>query len=247
MFVGTVVNALAVLCGSLLGMLLSRLGRRVSQGPAEHSLGKRLQAILIQGVALCVVYLGFSGSLQGRNSLIAIVSMVLGGLVGESLDLDGRLQDLGQWVQEKTARFQSSQGGSVAEGFVTASLIYCVGAMAITGALQDGLTQNHETLFAKSLLDGISSIVYGASLGIGVTFSALSILLYQGAIALAASWLEPLLTGAASGGGAVLAEMNCVGSLLIAAIGLNMLGVTKIKVMNLVPGMFLPILLCRWL
>ena len=130
---------------------------------------------------------------------------------------------------------------SIADGFVTASLLFCVGAVAIVGALNDGLTGNHDMLFAKSLLDGISSIVFGASLGLGVAFSAVAIFIYQGSIALLASFLQPLLNDA------VIAEMTCVGSLLIVALSLNMLGLTKIKVMNLVPAIFLPILLCMFM
>ena len=128
---------------------------------------------------------------------------------------------------------------SVSEGFVTASLLFCVGAMAIVGALQDGLTGDHSTLFAKALLDGISAIIFGASLGIGVSFSAAAVFLYQGIIAVLASFLSPLL------GDAVIAEMTCVGSLLILALGTNLLNVTKIKVMNLVPAVFFPILFCQ--
>ena len=193
----------------------------------------------MQGVALCVMYLGISGCLEGNNSLIAILSMVLGALIGELLDLDKRMRSLGDWVQKRTEHLVTNGGqASISEGFVTASLLFCVGAMAIVGALQDGLTGDHSTLFAKSLLDGISSIVFGASLGLGVAFSAVAILLYQGSISLLASFLQPYL------GDAVIAEMTCVGSLLIVALSLNMLGLTKIKVMNLVPAIFLPILLC---
>lgn len=185
------------------------------------------------------MYLGISGSLKGQNSLITILSMVAGAVIGELLDLDKRMRALGDWVQKKTERLALGSGGaSISEGFVTASLLFCVGAMAIVGALQDGLTGDHSTLFAKSLLDGISSIVFGASLGLGVCFSAVAVLLYQGAIAILASFLAPFL------GDAVIAEMTCVGSLLIVALSLNMLGLTKIKVMNLVPAIFLPILLC---
>ena len=165
--------------------------------------------------------------------------MVLGALIGELLDLDKRMRSLGDWVQKRTEHLVTNGGqASISEGFVTASLLFCVGAMAIVGALQDGLTGDHSRLFAKSLLDVISSIVFGASLGLGVAFSAVAILLYQGSISLLASFLQPYL------GDAVIAEMTCVGSLLIVALSLNMLGLTKIKVMNLVPAIFLPILLC---
>lgn len=242
MLTGTLVNTLAVLAGSVVGLLLTWLASRFSQVLPAGSvrLGERLQTIIMQGVALCVMYLGISGSLQGQNSLIAILSMVLGAILGEILDLDRRMQSLGEWVQKKTERLALGGGKtSISEGFVTASLLFCVGAMAIVGALQDGLTGDHSTLFAKSLLDGISSVVFAASLGVGVMFSAAAILIYQGLIAVAASFLSPFL------GDAVIAEMTCVGSLLIVALSLNMLNLTKIKVMNLVPAIFLPILLCR--
>lgn len=241
MLTGTLVNAAAILAGSLLGMLLTWLAGHFSTLlPAGSALlAERLKTIIMQGVALCVMYLGISGCLEGNNSLIAILSMVLGALIGELLDLDKRMRSLGDWVQKRTEHLVTNGGqASISEGFVTASLLFCVGAMAIVGALQDGLTGDHSTLFAKSLLDGISSIVFGASLGLGVAFSAVAILLYQGSISLLASFLQPYL------GDAVIAEMTCVGSLLIVALSLNMLGLTKIKVMNLVPAIFLPILLC---
>ena len=242
MLTGTIVNALAILAGSAAGMLLTWLAGRFSGVLPAGSvkLGERLQTIIMQGVALCVLYLGISGSLDGQNTLIAILSMVLGAILGELLDLDRRMRSLGDWVQKKTERLALGSGNaSVSEGFVTASLLFCVGAMAIVGALQDGLTGDHSTLFANALLDGISAIVFGASLGIGVAFSAVAVFLYQGIIAVLASFLSPFL------GDAVIAEMTCVGSLLIIALGTNMLNVTKIKVMNLVPAIFLPILLCR--
>jgi hypothetical protein len=166
--------------------------------------------------------------------------MVIGAIIGELLDLDLRMRHLGDWVQEKTKRLSLGGGkASISDGFVTASLLFCVGAMAIVGALNDGLTGDHSMLFAKSMLDGISSIVFSASLGIGVAFSAVAIFLYQGIIAVLASFLSPLLDP-----NTVIPEMTCVGSLLIVALGLNMLDLTKIKVMNLVPAIFLPILLC---
>ena len=242
MLTGTIVNALAILAGSVAGILLSRLaGHFSSVLPASAiKLGERLQTIIMQGIALCVLYLGISGSLDGQNTLITILSMYLGALIGAVLDLDRRMQALGNWVQRRTEGLVPAHGKvSVSEGFVTTSLLFCVGAMAIVGALQDGLTGDHSTLFAKALLDGISAIIFGASLGIGVSFSALAVLLYQGLIAVLASFLSPLLSEA------VIAEMTCVGSLLILALGTNLLNVTRIKVMNLVPAVFFPILLCR--
>ena len=243
MLIGSIVNGLAIMAGASFGMLLTFLAGRFSSLLPSNSatLGQRLQTIIMQGASLCVFYLGVSGSLKGQNSLLVILSMVIGALIGELLDLDKRIQQLGDLVQKKTARLSSGGASNISDGFVTASLLFCVGAMAIVGALNDGLTGDHSVLFAKSLLDGIIAIVFGASLGLGVAFSGIAVFLYQGIIALLASFLAPLL------GDVVIAEMTCVGSLMIIAISLNMLGLTKIKVMNLVPAILPPILLCRFM
>lgn len=236
MLIGTTVNALAILAGSAVGLFFAHAARR---GTGGSGLGERLRTTLMNGVALCVLYIGVSGCLDGQSTLTAIISMVLGALVGETLDLDRRMQVLGDWVQEKTKRLPLGGSSSVSEGFVTASLLFCVGAMAIVGSLQDGLTGDHSTLFAKALLDGVSAVVFASSLGVGVAFSAVAVFLYQGCIAALASLISPLLDSA------VIAEMTCVGSLLIIALSLNMLGITKIKVMNLTPACLMPILICR--
>lgn len=242
MLTGTIVNALAVLIGSAAGLLLAFLAKRFSRllptGSAD--LGDRLQTIIMQGLALCTMYIGISGSLKGQNTLIAIISIALGALIGELLDLDKWVHRLGDWFQRKLAKV-AGENSPISEGFVTASLLFCVGAMSIVGSLDSGLSGNHTTLYAKSLLDGISSIVFSASMGIGVALSIIVILLYQGSIAMLASVLAPLLSDA------VIAEMSCVGSLLIIAISLNMLKITNIKVMNLIPAIFLPILLCTFM
>ncbi len=243
MLTGTIINTLTVVAGSLVGLIIKWGVGRAAQRPAEKAgsgIGQRLQTLIMQGVALCVMYIGISGSLEGSNTLVTIISMAVGAVIGELLDLDRRMQQLGEWVQKKTARLvKGGDGASVSEGFVTATLLFCVGAMAIVGALENGLTGNYDTLKAKSVLDGISSIVFASSLGIGVTFSAVGVFLYQGAISLLASFLSPLLSEV------VIAEMTCMGSLLITALSFNMLGITKIKVMNLVPAIFLPIILCQ--
>lgn len=241
MLLGTFVNTATVLIGSSAGLLLRWLMGQLSDRAAQtNRLGDKLQTTIMQGLALCTLYMGISGTFRGNNSLIAILSIAIGALIGELLDLDGAMQRLGSWVQKKLSRLPESLGGTtIAEGFVTASLLFCVGAMTIVGALNSGLTGNHDMLFAKSLLDGISSIVFSASLGIGVALSAVVILVYQSAITLAASALAPFLSDAA------ISEMTCTGSLVIMAISLNMLGVTKIKVMNLLPAIFIPILLIR--
>lgn len=227
MLMGSVVNAAAIVAGCLAGMLLGKL------------IPDHLSTAITKGIALCVFYIGVDGMLAGSNALIAILSIVLGVVIGELLDLDKRVYLLGDWVEKKFAKGGSK--GSLSEGFVSASLLFCVGAMAIMGALDSGLTGDHSTLYAKSMLDGITSIVYGSTMGIGVALSGAAVFLYQGFITLCASFVEPLLTET------VIAEMKCVGSILIVGLSLNMLGCTKIRVMNYVPAVFFPILLCLFL
>lgn len=237
---GTIVNALAVLTGSAAGLLLAWLGRHFSSRfhTSPSDLSERLQTIIMQGLALCTLYIGISGALKGQNTLVAIISIAIGALLGELMNLDRRIHNLGDWIQKKMSRFTRDSNTPISEGFVTASLLFCVGAMAIVGSLDSGLTGNHDTLYAKSLLDGISSIVFSVSLGFGVALSAAAVFLYQGSITLMASFLQPLLSDY------VIGEMGCVGSLLIIAISLNMLKITNIKVMNLIPAIFLPMVLC---
>lgn len=224
---GTLVNAAAIVAGSLVGVLLGRF------------IPERLSSAVEKGVSLCVFYIGVDGMLAGEKTLVAILSIVLGALIGEGLRLDDRIHALGDWVERRFGGKQ--QKTPLSEGFVSASLLFCVGAMAIMGALDSGLTLDHSTLYAKSTLDGITSIVYSSAMGIGVALSALPVLLYQGLIALLASVIEPYLTAA------VILEMKCVGSILIVGLSLNMLGLTKLKVMNYVPAVFLPVLLSRFL
>ena len=224
---GTIVNSAAIVAGSIAGLLLGKF------------IPERFSDAMEKGAALCVLYIGVDGMLAGENTLVAILSIAIGAILGELLQLDEHMHQLGDWVERKFGGKGSKT--SLSEGFVTASLLFCVGAMAIMGALDSGLTGDHSTLYAKALLDGIISVVYASTLGIGVALSAIPIFLYQGAIALGASFLAPYLTEA------VILEMKCVGSILILGLSLNMLGLTKIKVMNYVPAVFLPILLCRFL
>ena len=169
----------------------------------------------------------------------SIVIDSIGAILGELLQLDEHMHQLGDWVEQKFGGKGSKT--SLSDGFVTASLLFCVGAMAIMGALDSGLTGDHTTLYAKSTLDGIIRATNRLMCGRTIVLSAIPIFLYQGAIALGASFLAPYLTEA------VILEMKCVGSILILGLSLNMLGLTKIKVMNYVPAVFLPILLCRFL
>ena len=223
--IGAIVNTLAAVVGGLLGSLLKK------------GIPERFADLVQKGLALCVLYIGIKGSLVGTNTLVTILSLVLGAILGELLDIDRGIERLGAWAQRKL-----SKGGSrLGEGFVTASLLFCVGSMAVVGSLQSGLTGNHETIFTKSMLDFVSAIILASSLGLGVCLSGAFVLVYQGAIVLLARWAAPVLSDY------VVAEMSCAGSLLIVALGLNMLGIAKIKVANLLPAMFLPIVLCLFM
>lgn len=221
---GTFVNTGAVIIGALIGLLLKK------------GLSERIADTVMKGLGLCTLYMGISGALQGENTLLVILSMVIGTVIGEGLDLETRIDQLGKWVEKKFQKREKAKV-SIAEGFVTASLLFCVGAMAIVGSLQSGLTGNHEMIFNKSLMDFIASIIFASSLGIGVIFSAAFVFVYQGSIVLLAQWLAPWLTES------VIHEMTCVGSIIIIGLALNILGITKFKIMNYVPAIFLPILL----
>ncbi len=221
---GTLVNTGTVILGSLIGLLLGKgLPERVSRG-------------LMLALGFCTAYIGITGCLSGQNTLVIILSLVLGTLIGEGCDLDKRLNTFGRWIEKRLGH--GEQRLPIAEGFVSASLLFCVGAMTIVGSLNSGLIGDHTMLYAKACLDLISSMVFASTMGLGVTLAAGVVLVLQGGIALLANLVAPLL------GDAVIAEMTCVGSVLIIGLSLNLLGVTKLKMMNFVPAVFLPILLC---
>ncbi|HHW57407.1 MAG TPA: DUF554 domain-containing protein [Clostridia bacterium] len=217
---GTVVNSIAIIVGGTIGTFL------------KVGIPERFKNIVMQGVALSVLIIGISSGLQFNNLMVVIISLVIGGVIGEALNIEGYLNKLGDTLQRKLSKDNSS---TISKGFVTASLVYCIGAMAIVGALKDGLSEDHSILFAKSVLDGISSIIFASTFGIGVVFSAISVFLYQGSISLGASFLQGLLTKP------VIDDMTAVGGVLIFAISLNMLEIKNIKVGNLLPAIFIPI------
>ncbi|MGN0746533.1 MAG: DUF554 domain-containing protein [Aristaeellaceae bacterium] len=221
--VGTLINTVAILVGTALGLLLRK------------GIPERLRETVVQGQGLCVILIGLSGALKTGDTLCMIICMVAGALIGAAINIEKRLDDLGAFLERQVTRGKG-ETGSVAKGFVSASLLFCVGAMAIVGAMDSGLRGDHSTLIAKSALDGISAIFFASSLGIGVGLSAFAVLIYQGAIALLAMWIEPLLTEA------VITEMSAVGGLLIVGIGLNMIYDKHIPVGNLLPAIFLPML-----
>jgi len=224
---GAIVNCAAVLAGGFLGLLIKK------------GISEKIGNNIMSGLALCVLYIGISGTLTGEKILVVILSVAIGALLGEWLDLDKRINQLGKKLEEK---FNTNDNDmSISHAFVTSSLLFCVGAMAVVGSLQSGLSGNHETLFAKSLIDGISAIILASSMGIGVLFSGALVLIYEGGLTLCASILSPFLSTP------VVNEINCVGSLIIIGLALNMLKITNLKIMNLLPAVFIPIILCMFI
>ena len=219
---GAIVNSVVILLGSLLGLLM---GQRIPE---------RINKALMQGVALVVLSIGITGIMQGGNSMVMILSMVIGNLIGEGIDFNAYVNRFVDWL---SAKFQKGGTQSTfSQGFLSASMLFCIGSMAIVGSLESGLIGDNSTLYTKSVLDGISSVLLSSTLGIGVAFSSVPLLLYQGGMILFAQFLAPFLNDA------VIIEMTTIGSLLLIAMGLNMLDITDIKVMNFVPAVFLPIL-----
>ena len=216
---GTIVNSLAILLGGFLGLLF------------QKGISDRFKSTVMQALGLSVLMIGLAGALKSENILLLIFSMVVGSLVGEALKVEDKLTAFGKWMEARSGRGE----GQIARGFVATSLIYCVGAMAIVGALESGLTGNHQTLYAKSLLDGVSAVIFASTLGVGVLLSSLSVLVYQGAITLAAGALAVLLVDA------VILEMSAIGGLLIVGIAINILEIKRIPVGNMLPAVFVPL------
>jgi len=222
---GNYVNTLAIIIGSLLGLLVRR------------GLKEEYKTTIMQGIGLAVIFIGATTAIGGlldpeSESILFIISLVIGGLIGEFLGLEKGLNRFGDFLQNKVG----SEQNNIAQGFVTASLLYCVGTMAIIGSLESGLSGNHDMLFAKSILDGITAVILTSTIGIGVIFSAGAVFIYQGTIILLASTLEPLLTAH------VIREITIIGGILILGIGLNILEIKKINTVNLLPAIIVPVL-----
>lgn len=220
---GTIVNSLTVILGCAVGLIV------------KNSLTTKISNTIMNGLALCTIYIGISGALSGGNTLIMVIAIAIGGIIGEIIDIDKCLNNLGYYIERKFKR-NKEDDVSIAEGFISSSLLFCVGAMTIVGALESGLKGNHELLFTKSILDGISAIIFTSSLGIGVIFSSITVFIYQGLITIGAGFLAGILSTE------VITNMSSVGGVIILGLGLNMIGVTKIKIANLLPSIFLPIL-----
>ncbi|WP_343337038.1 putative membrane protein YdfK [Terrisporobacter petrolearius] len=225
---GVIVNSLAIFFGGLLGLIINK------------GIPKRLDKSIMDGLALVVIYMGISGALKGDNPLYVIVSMTIGIIIGELIDIDNLLNKLGSYLNEKFSKkniLDSSEENKISKGFVSSSLLFCVGAMAVVGSIQSGLSNDNSVLLAKSVLDGISSIFFAASMGVGVLLSSIAVFLYEGIITIGASGLSNILSTS------VITYMTCVGSLLIMAMGLNMIKACDIKVANMLPAMFIPIIM----
>jgi hypothetical protein len=231
--IGTIVNVAAILAGGAIGLALKKL------------LSKRVTDTVMQGVGLAVIIIGISGALSAaftvidsglysNHILIMIISLAVGGLIGELIRIEGRLESFGQFCESRFTK--PGESSNFAQGFVTATLIFSVGSMAIVGAFEDGANRNSDILFAKSALDGITAMIFASTMGMGVLFSAVAVGVYQGTITFLSVIAAPYFDET------VITQMSLIGSVLIMAIGLNLLRVAKIKVGNLLPAIIIPIL-----
>ncbi|WP_160725999.1 DUF554 domain-containing protein [Bacillus sp. USDA818B3_A] len=215
---GTLVNGLLIIIGTLLGKLLNR----IPEG---------MKTTVMYAIGLAVMVLGLQMGLKSENFLIVIISLVVGAVTGEALRLEDRLNDLGGWIERKVG---SNGKGSISEGFVTATLIFVIGAMAIIGALDSGIRGDHDVLYTKSIIDGFTALILTTTLGIGVIFSTIPVVLYEGLIALFATRINQFVPKELMD--QFIVEMTATGGVMIFAIGLNLTGMVKIKVANLLPG-----------
>ena len=248
MLYGTLANVGAVIVGALLGLLLSRFF-----GKSKRL--RKLPDALMKAISLFVVFIGIRGALKTENFLVVLISLIIGTTIGSLVKIDSLLKRFGDFMEKKLTKKSLSENTvegfeigeekvekSVSRAFVSTTLTCCVGALSITGALEAGLVGDHTTLYAKSVLDFITAFVYSSSFGIGAILAAVPVFLYQGIIELGAGWLSEVLYASVN-------EMSAVGSIIILGLGLNMLGATKIKIANMLPAIFLPVLLCMrpWL
>jgi uncharacterized protein len=216
---GTIVNGLLIIIGTILGKLLNR----IPEG---------MKVTVMYAIGLSVMVLGLQMGFKSENFLIVIISLVVGAVTGELLKLEDKLNDVGLWLEKKVG--SAGGKGNIAEGFVTATLIFVIGAMAIIGALDSGIRGDHDVLYTKSLIDGFTALILTTTLGIGVIFSAIPVVLYEGLIALFATQIDRFVPQALMD--QFIVEMTATGGIMIFAIGLNLTGMVKIKVANLLPG-----------
>lgn len=218
---GSIVNAAAIIIGAAVGYIFKK------------GLSERFSSLVISVLGLFTMAIGMMFFIESKNILVVLFSLVIGGILGEWVNIEKRMNDLGDYVQSK---FKSKEG-NFSEGFVTASLLFCVGSMAIMGALQSGLMNDHKILYTKAIMDGVICVVFASTMGIGVMFSCIPVFVYQGTITMLASFIAPYLNEA------VITEMTAAGGVLLVGVGMNILEIKKIKVGNMLPAIFLPIIL----
>ena len=217
---GSIVNCFSVIGGSILGIAL------------KNGIKERYQNTIMDGISLAVIIIGIMSAIKSQNIVLVVVSMGIGSIIGEMIDIDSRIEALG----EKAEKLFSKGDSNFSKAFVSATLVFCIGAMSIVGALESGLTGNHQTLFAKSSLDGIIAIMFASTMGIGTAFAAIPIFIYQGSLTLMASSVKDILTPE------LINEMSAVGGILVMAIGINLANIKKIKVANMLPAIIIPLI-----
>ena len=220
---GTIINALAIVLGGVIGSFLSNIPNKI-------------KTTVIQGIGLAVLVQGVAMGLKTENFLIVIISLVFGGVIGELLKIEDRLNGLGSWI-EGQVKVSAKGESSIAIAFVTATLVYTIGAMAIIGALNSGLMLDHSLLYLKAMLDGFSAIIFASTLGIGVVFSAIPVLVYQGTIAILARYINVLVNQELLD--AMILEITATGGLLIIAIAINIMDLKKVNVANMLPAVLI--------
>ena len=221
MLTGTIVNTLAIIAGAMIGVI------------AKKAIPQRMGDLVMSAIPIVVMVLGVQFGIASSNILIVIVSLVVGGIIGEWIDIDRRLDDFGVRIQSRMKGGDSNFSAA----FVSTTLIYCVGSMAILGSIESGINGNHTILYTKSLMDGISAIFFASTLGAGVIFSGISVFIYQGILTVLAGYIGPYLSPE------VVTEMSASGGILLIALSFTILGIKKIKVANLLPAIFLPVIL----
>ena len=218
--IGTIANALAIIAGGIIGLLF------------KNAIPEKISEALLKTTGLAVIAIGINLMLEGENFTLLIISLVIGTIIGEGIDFEKKLDKIGAFIESKMKNKESN----LALGFVTCTLVYCVGSMAIVGSIQSGLSGNHGILFSKAVLDGITAVTFAATMGAGVVLSGISVLIYQGIITMLASFMQSLLSAV------VVNEMTAIGGVIIMGIGLNFLIANRMRVGNLLPSIFIPII-----
>ncbi|MER2089093.1 MAG: DUF554 domain-containing protein [Sporosarcina sp.] len=216
---GTIVNVLLIIIGAFIGQFL-------------HNIPERMKETVMYGIGLAVAVIGIQMTFESTQILIVIISIVLGAVLGEWIDLDKKVNGLGRWMESKIPA--RDKGPGIAQGFVTATLIFVIGSMAIIGAIDSGLRNDHDVLVTKGIIDGFTSIILSSTLGIGVAFAAIPVFFYQGIITLLSTQISRFVPDELLD--FFISEMTATGGLMILAIGLNLIGLTKVRVANLIPG-----------